>query len=81
MKYLEELKPGDFFEHQTKHFLLTSDFNSRNMRMAISVIDGNPRWLDGNISTNSIDVYKLDQNNNLVKINSDYDNNQNQNIS
>lgn len=60
MKYLEELRPGDFFTYQSNQFLLSGDFKIKNHKkhhLAINTKDGFCRWMEADIIVESLDLY------------------------
>lgn len=68
MKYIEELKFGEAFEYNNTIYILTSDFNKNNFRLCISLVDGFPQWLPGESIVNKVNLYRLDDSNNLIPI-------------
>lgn len=68
MKYIEELKFGEAFEYNNTIYILTSDFNKNNFRLCISLVDGFPQWLSGESIVNKVNLYRLDDSNNLIPI-------------
>lgn len=68
MNYVEELKPGDVFEYNSKTYLLTIDFKKDNSRLCFNMIDGSPKWLDPSSITEKINIYKLDNTNTIIPI-------------
>lgn len=68
MNYIEELKFGDAFEYNDIIYVLTTDFNKNGFKFCISLIDGFGQWLAGETIVSKINLYKLDQTNNIIPI-------------
>lgn len=68
MNYIEELKFGDSFEYNDICYVLTTDFNKNNLKFCISLMDGFGQWLPGDTIVSKVNLYKLDQNNNIIPI-------------
>jgi hypothetical protein len=68
MKYIEELKFGDAFEYLNEKFLLTQDFDSRNNHRCVDLSNGQSRWLLSNSIVKTIELYTLDNENNISPI-------------
>lgn len=71
MKFLEEVVNGESFLFNETMFILTSDFKIKNketQRLGINLKDGNPRWIGSNEMVDSIQIYTLDKENNILAI-------------
>lgn len=68
MKYLEELQSGDTFTISDKIYLLTSDFKGNGNRLCYSMEDGFPSWISQSTIVESINLFKLDKDNNILSI-------------
>jgi hypothetical protein len=68
MKYIEELSSGDCFIHNSRKFLLTSDFRKNGHRLAYSLTDGFSSWLDEQQIVELLPIYFLDKDNNIIPI-------------
>jgi hypothetical protein len=68
MKYIEELLPGDCFEFKNNKFLMTHDFKNNGNRLCYSLVDGKNIWLESNTMVEILDIYSLDENNNIYPI-------------
>lgn len=68
MKYIEEITFGEFFEFNGKIFILTQDYDNKNNHMCISIDSGQSRWLSGNTIVKNIELYRLDDENNIAPI-------------
>jgi hypothetical protein len=68
MKYIEELKPGESFKIQELFFVLTSDFKKDGSKLAYSLCRGEPRWFKSDEIADPIEIYTLDQSNNIIPI-------------
>ena len=69
MIYLEELVPGDIFVTEAKEsYLLTCDFKNKNnpSRLAISLNNGFPVWLNSSTVVYKQQIYYQDEDNNIV---------------
>jgi hypothetical protein len=67
MKYLEELSSGDCFVLKDSFFLITSDFK-KDKKLCYSLLNGSPRWLENNTIIDDIQLYTLDNSNNIIPI-------------
>lgn len=68
MKYLEEITPGDIFYHNNQIYVLTSDFKNSGSRMSVSLDNGFPIWLDAQTIIETLPLFKLDKDNNIIPI-------------
>lgn len=72
MKYVEELKPGDFFIIETsKRFILTSDFRVKNKKKyhcAVSIDNGFSNWIPEDEVVEIADLYYRDKDNNILLV-------------
>lgn len=68
MKYIEELNAGDCFIWNNSTHLITTDFKSTGSRLCYSLIDGSPRWLEGNETVELIQLYTLNDTNTIMPI-------------
>jgi hypothetical protein len=68
MNYLEELKFGECFEYKNIRYIITQDYDSKNKFRCVSLTDGSLRWFDSNSLINPIDIYILDEDNNVCPI-------------
>lgn len=70
MKYVEELSFGDLFIKNDIGFIKTTDFKkskeSRIKYLCISLYDGSSSWIDGNSSVETLDLYKRDEDGNIL---------------
>jgi len=66
MKYLEEISSGDCFGLSGKYFILTTDFKKNGDRLAVCLSDGSSKWIKSNDMIDSIDVFTLDKDNNII---------------
>lgn len=68
MKYIEELVPGDIFVSENHLFILTIDFKKNGSRLCVSLINGQPKWMNSDSIVHTEQLYKLDNNNNITPI-------------
>lgn len=68
MKYLEELSFGDCFLLNDNYFVLTTDFKKNGDKLAVCLSDGSSKWIKPNEMINSIDIFTLDKENNILAI-------------
>ena len=71
MKYVEELKPGDIFLSDKKiPYIKTSDHrNSKPIKyLCISIDTGMGSWMEGSSVVNILDLYKRDEDGNILPI-------------
>lgn len=68
MKYIEELNPGSTFTKDNQLFLLTVDFKKNNARLAYSMLDGRPYWINPSEVVIENPLYQVDERNNVVPI-------------
>jgi len=68
MKYIEELIASDCFTVLNKDFILTRDFKKNGDKLAISLLDGSGHWLASDTIVETVDIFKLDQENNIIAI-------------
>ena len=68
MKYIEELNSGDCFNYDNKSYLITSDFKKDNSKLCINLESGFPKWFLPEIIVKKIEIYTLDESNNIVPI-------------
>lgn len=66
MKYIEELSIGDCFMSQTNYFIITTDFKKNGQRLCVNLNDGSTKWFDSNAFIDSIDIFTLDKDNNVI---------------
>ena len=66
MKFIEELSCGDCFQVDNDFFIVTTDFKKNNSRACISLQSGSSRWFDANFTVDTINIYRLDKENNLI---------------
>lgn len=79
MKYIEELKFGEIFLFNNKPYIKTTDFKqSKNIQyLCVSIDDGKLLWLNADNTVVLLDLYKRDDDGNIIpiKIYSNNDNN------
>jgi len=68
MKYAEELNSGDCFVYENVKYLLTSDFRKNGSRLAYSLSNGFPLWIQSNAIVENLQIYHLDKDNNIIAI-------------
>ena len=68
MKYIEELASGDSFTYNNISYLITADFKSNGQKLAYSLIDGFAKWFDPSTIIEKINLYTLDEKNNILPI-------------
>lgn len=70
MKYIEELSCGDLFIKDGIEFIKTTDFKkskeSKIKYLCVSMKDGSNSWMDGNASVDILDLYKRDNDGNIL---------------
>lgn len=67
-KYIEELKAGDTIVYNDQHWLLTIDFKKNGQRLAYSLNNGSPLWMDPSAIVDINPIYSLDDKNNIIPI-------------
>jgi hypothetical protein len=68
MQYIEELKPGDCFLKDENFFILTNDFKKNGDKFCIDLKTGHNRWVNRNEIVNTIDIFTIDKDNNIIAI-------------
>lgn len=68
MKYIEELNIGDTFQYQDNIYVLTCDMRKNGARMGVSLKNGNIYWLDSQTIVDPIQLFILDNDNNVVSV-------------
>jgi len=68
MNYIEELEPGQAFIHKKSSYVLTSDFKKNGDRLCVSPVSGQCRWLGGGEMVDSLVLYTIDKDSNLVHL-------------
>lgn len=68
MKYIEEMKSGQSFEHNGDTFVVSSDFKKNGHRLCISFKNGNSRWFGPSEIVESVDLYTIDKESNFISI-------------
>jgi hypothetical protein len=68
MKYIEEIFPGDVFEHKNDLYLLTSDFKEKGQKLCYSLNNGNAKWFEPSEIISESPIFKLDEQNNVIPI-------------
>jgi len=71
MIYLEELDPGNFFETEKKDlYFKTCDFrNSKPVKyFCVSLENGLGSWFSGDLTVNYLDLYRRDNDGNILPI-------------
>lgn len=68
MKHLEELNSGSVFLTQNIKYIATCDFDNNKNRQCINLNNGHPRWLPLNTVVSIIDLYTLNENNEIISI-------------
>lgn len=68
MQYIEELSIGDCFEVNDKRYILCADYKKNGDRLSICLSDGNSHWMSSNTMVDIIDIFTLDDNNNIIAI-------------
>lgn len=66
MKYLEEISTGECFTLAGKYFILTADFKRNGDKLAVCLSDGLSKWVKSNDMINSVDIFTLDKDNNII---------------
>lgn len=72
MKYIEELTHGEIFTVNNKIYLLTCDIKKDRKRLCYCLTDGLPNWFDPDNIIETIELYTLDENQNISPIKSNY---------
>lgn len=69
MKHIEELKPGQCFRiKDNEYYIITCDFDRYDKKYCINLLTGSNRWFNANDIIDEVDIYSLDQDNNIVPI-------------
>lgn len=71
MKYVEELRPGDIFsDEKNKSFLKTSDFrkSEKVKYLCVSIDTGIGSWIEGSTIVKILDLYRRDEDGNILPI-------------
>jgi hypothetical protein len=68
MKYIEEISFGDIFELNKEIFILTKDFDNKRRSLCVSLNSGQLRWLPSNTIVETVNLYRLDNENNIYNI-------------
>jgi hypothetical protein len=71
MKYLEELSSGDSFLYNNNVYVITKDFRIKKDNTefcCINMFDGFVKWIQSNTVVESIVLYYLDNDKNLIAI-------------
>lgn len=68
MKYIEELTPGETFDLEDSKFVLTVDFKKNGSRLAYSLNNGSPKWIEGDTIVYVEPVYTLDEDQNICPV-------------
>lgn len=68
MNYIEELEPGQAFIYKKLSYVLTSDFKKNGDRLCVSTVNGQCRWLGGGEMVDSLVLYTIDKDSNLVHL-------------
>jgi len=68
MTYIEELDNGECFIFNDDYYIVSCDFNSQKKRFCINLVDGNARWFKGNTIVKNFDIYRIDDDNNLIMV-------------
>jgi hypothetical protein len=68
MKYIEEINCGDCFEYQNQYYVLTQDFKKNGQKLCINLINGFGHWFKSDLIVDSIDLFRLDADNNVIAI-------------
>jgi hypothetical protein len=66
MRFVEELDCGDCFDINNEFYIVTTDFKKNNDRLCVSLANGSSRWLSGNTLVDTISIYRLDKENNII---------------
>lgn len=72
MKYIEELKHGNIFQHNNSFFIITSDFRQikgKTQHRCISLKNGNSIWMNSNDIIDQPSIFFQDSENNLKELN------------
>lgn len=68
MKYIEELSSGQSFLYNNQYYFITSDYKKDGSRLAYTFENGYPQWFKADVITDSVEVYTLDKNNNIIPL-------------
>lgn len=71
MKYIEELDLGEIFLYSENGFIKTTDFKQTKngiQYLCVRISDGKPNWLEGNTAVNILDLYKRDNDGNILPL-------------
>lgn len=68
MKYLEELNAGDSFYYKNNYFVLTADYKKDGSKQCLSLYNGFYSWFRPDTTVEDIQLYTLDNNQNLISI-------------
>jgi hypothetical protein len=68
MQYIEELLCGNCFKSEDKFFIISSDFKKDSSRLSINLDSGFPRWFSADTIVEKIQIYTLDESNNILPI-------------
>ena len=84
MKYLEEIKAGDSFFYDNIPYILTYNFKQNKQTTSTShacirIDNGSMEWLDSSTIIDSIDLYFIDKDRNIIQLKQNKDDNSNQN--
>jgi len=66
--YLESLNNGDAFSLENNFFIVSCDFKKDGSRLCVCAKTGNTRWYASNTIVNSIQLYTLDKDNNIIAL-------------
>jgi hypothetical protein len=66
-KKLEDLCGGDIFTHQNNNYVLTMDYK-KSHRLSTNLTDGSSRWLENSSDIDLIQLYLLDEDNNITPL-------------
>lgn len=68
MKTIKEINPGDTFRFNNDLFIMTCDFKDKGQRLCYNLKSGNPFWLDQDTGITTVDLFIMDENNNILSI-------------
>ena len=68
MKYIEELQNGETFVFDKENFVITSDFKANGNRLAYSLKNGHPKWMNSDCSVKIEPIYVLDEQQNISPV-------------
>jgi hypothetical protein len=68
MHHLEEINNGQTFTINNTIYIATCDFDNNKKRLCIDILSGQLRWLLLNSLVELVDLYKIDNNNNIINI-------------